>query len=41
MERFAEKYFNETYKDKTRKEKLRLPAGWKGRTRDYIEYCLR
>ena len=27
MERFAEKYFTETYTDKTRKGKLRLPAG--------------
>ena len=31
MERFAEKYFTETYTDKTRKGKLRLPAGGQGR----------
>ena len=37
MERFAEKYFTETYTDKTRKGKFRLPAGGQGRKRNYMD----
>jgi len=35
MEKYADKYFNETYTDRSRKGKLKLPIGGQGRKRNY------